>query len=26
VEQPRCDLRDHISANLNLRDRIENNR
>jgi hypothetical protein len=26
VEQPRCDLHDHISANLNLRDRIENNR
>jgi hypothetical protein len=25
VEQPRGDLRDHLSANLNLRDRIENN-
>jgi hypothetical protein len=26
VEQPRGDLRDHLSSNLNLRDRIENNR
>jgi hypothetical protein len=26
VKQPRGDLYDHLSANLNLRDRIENNR
>jgi hypothetical protein len=26
VEQPRGDLRDHLSANLNLRNHIENNR